>query len=221
MVCTPSPPSHDCFSILMDCSKLYLGECPRCAGVLCIGAVPLSLDGPSCLQAVCVFVSNSSLWIESVPLFPFQFPRDSLCKHSQHSDRCELSLGIHIKISHGSLTLTGLSNNNGYFRSKGGCFSLFKCTLKTDLLVYQLNPRHLYQSLCIWLMILPARSILNRLMKKAVYIVSPSLSYIKTLSTFRNSWDIVKCIVKASYAADGPRRTTCRKRNTRPCNATI
>lgn len=71
---TQSPPSHDCFSILMDCSKFYLGECPRCAGVLCIGAVPLSLDGPSCLQAVCVFVSSSSLGIESVPLFPFQFP---------------------------------------------------------------------------------------------------------------------------------------------------
>lgn len=69
-------------------------------------------------------------------------------------------------------------------------------------------------------MILPVRSILNRLMKKAVYRVSPSLGYIgKTLSAFRNSWDIVKWIVKASYAADGPRRTTCKKRNTRPCNA--
>jgi len=95
----------------MDCSKVYLGECPRCAGVLCIGAVPLPLDGPSCLQAMCVFVSNSSFWTESHYSHSNSPPWDFLCKHSQHSNRCELSLGIHNKTPHGSLTLTGLYIN--------------------------------------------------------------------------------------------------------------
>ncbi len=79
--------AHDCFSILMDCSKLYLGECPCCAVVLCVGVAPLSLehspDGPSCLQAVCVFVCNSSFWIDS-PIIPIPIPHpEHLSANSQ------------------------------------------------------------------------------------------------------------------------------------------